>query len=333
MAEMDRPKRTKTHDPALSTRKALVWEEEMPPTLTDLFRERGAVARFLRYWIADPLRDLPGLASYHLLRLFSPTTASALGAIHYSWIRHFYKARNNRIAANLARIRPDLDRDAVTRLNWRNKGRVMAEFSTLHLTATSGRLKIEGEECLFEARAKGPVVVVAMHMGNWELIAAAFRQIKVSAASFYMPPESRTEHRIAREVRESFGMELFAPGVKGIRPALRRLAQPDGVVIIFGDEGFGGRIMAPFFDRPPHLSGNLAIAVRLARHAGARIVPCYVLREGSSRFVCRWLPAIELEPTDNPGGSLPNDVMRLNDVIEPVIRRHLGQWYFLDHEL
>lgn len=330
---MNRPKRTKTHDPALSTRKALVWEEEAPPKLSDILRGRDALRRFFRYWIVDPLRDLPGLVSYHLLRLFSPTTASALGATHYGSIRRFYTARNDRIAANLARIRPDLDHRAVSRVNWRSKGRVMAEFSTLQATAASGRLAIENGQNLLDARAKGPVVVLAMHLGNWELLPAVFRQMEVPAASFYMPPESRTEHRIAREVRESFGLELFAPGVKGVRPAMRRLAQPDGVVMIFGDEGFGGKIMAPFFDRPPHLSGNLAIAVRLARHSGARIVPCYVLREGGSRFVCRWLPAVELEATGDPGASLADDVTRLNGVIEPIIRRHISQWYFLDHEL
>ena len=333
MSEMQRPKRPKAHDPELSTRKALVWEEEPPPKLSDLFRERHGLRRFLRYWVADSLRDLPGLVSFHLLRLFSPTTASALGAIHYGSIRGFYRARNGRIAANLARIRPDLDRNAVERMNWRSKGRVMAEFSTLQATAASGRLTIENGQNLLDAGFQGPVVVLAMHLGNWELMPAVFRQMKVPAASFYMPPESRTEHRIARQVRESFGLELLAPGVKGVRPAMRRLAQPDGVVMIFGDEGFGGRIMAPFFDRPPHLSGNLAVAVRLARHSGARIVPCYVLREGGSRFVCRWLPAIELDATDDPGAALAGDVTRLNGVIEPIIRRHISQWYFLDHEL
>lgn len=330
---MNRPKRTKAHHPELSTRRALVWEEEARPGLVDLLRGRCAVSQYLRYWVIDTLRDLPGLVSFHLLRLFSPTKASILGAAHYGFVRRFYTNRNRRIAANLARIRPDLASDDVTRMHWRNKGRVMAEFSTLQATAASGRLMIENGHHLTDACAKGPVVVLAMHLGNWELLPAVFRTMEVQAASFYMPPASRTEHRIAREVRESFGLELLPPGVKGVRPAMRRLAQRDGVVMIFGDEGFGGRIMAPFFDRPPHLSGNLAIAVRLARHAGARIVPGYILRDRGSRFVCRWLPAVELEVSDDPGASLAGDVVRLNGIIEPIIRRHVGQWYFLDHEL
>ena len=325
--------RTKTDDPALVTRKAFVWDDEKAPPFSDLVKGAEARRRFLRYWLYDTLHDLPKLLSYNLLRLFPARLTSGLGALHYGTIRPFFGARNRCIAENLARIRPDLDPVTVSRQNWRNKGRVMAEYSVLSRIDASDDIMIEGEENLLSAHAEGPVVALALHLGNWELISAVLRRLKITAASFYMPPESRLEHRIACDVRDSLGMILFPPGVKGVRPAMKRLAQRDGVVVIAGDEGFDGRIMAPFFGRPTHLSGNLAIAVRLARHAGARIVPCYVARKGGSQFVCRWLKPIDLPKTENPGLTLVEDVERLNGVIEPIVKRHISQWYFLDHEL
>ena len=325
--------RTKTDDPALVTRKAFVWEDEKAPPFSDFFAGTEARRRFLRYWIHDTLRDLPKRLSYNLLRLLPARLASELGALHYGTIRPFFGARNRRIVENLARIRPDLDPVTIARQNWRGKGRVMAEFSVLSRIDASDGITIEGEENLLSAHAEGPVVVLALHLGNWELLPAVLGRLQIAAASFYMPPESRLEHHIACRVRESFGLALLPPGVKGVRPAMKRLAQRDGVVAIFGDEGIDGRIMAPFFGRTTHLSGNLAVAVRLARHAGARIVPFYVVRKGGSQFVCRWLKPIDLPKTDTPGLRLAEDVERLNSVIEPVVKRHISQWYFLDHEL
>ncbi|MDQ0318522.1 KDO2-lipid IV(A) lauroyltransferase [Pararhizobium capsulatum DSM 1112] len=325
--------RTKSDDPALTTRKAFVWEDEKAPPLADIVKGADARRRFFRYWIHDTLRDLPKLLSYNLLRLLPAGLASELGAFHYGAIRHLFPARNQRIAENLARIRPDLDPASTARLHWRSKGRVMAEFSVLARIDASDSVTLEGEENLREAYAQGPVVVLGLHLGNWELISVAHRRLKIPITTFYMPPESRVEHRIARHVRNRLDLGLFPPGVKGVRPAMKRLMAHDGLVAIFGDEGFDDGIMAPFFGRPTHLSGNLAIAVRLARHAGARIVPFYVVRKGGSRFICRWLKPIDLPETDDPGAALADDVERLNGVIEPIVSRHINQWYFLDHTL
>jgi KDO2-lipid IV(A) lauroyltransferase len=329
---MKQSMRTRTSDTTLATRKAFVWEEEVPPKLGDLFAGREARDRFWRYWVRDTLSDLPKWASYHGLKLLPTEMASWLGALNFDVIRRFYPGRNKRLAANAARIRPDLDPATVARANWRNKGRLMAEFSLIPRLEPAGRIKVEGAENLAAAREAGPVVILAMHLGNWELIGPVLGRLKVPFATFYMPPESRAEHRIACKVRQSFGATLLPPGMRGVRPAMKRLGQRDGVVIVFGDEGFDGRIMAPFFGRPAHLSGNLAITVRLARHAGARIVPVHVTRENGARFTCRWLSPIALEPTDDPGDALAADVARLNAVIEPVVRLHIDQWFFLDHK-
>lgn len=325
--------RTKDARSELTSRKAFVWKEEAPPRLADLLAGGDARRRFLRYWVGDTLRDLPKIVSYYGLKLCPPAVASELGAFHYAMIRRFYPGRNRRLTANAARIRPDLDPQAVARRNWRNKGRLMAEFSVLARLKPGREIAIEGAENLAAARAEGPVILLAMHLGNWELIAPVLRHLAVPFATFYMPPESRFEHRTACRIREDLGAVLLAPGVQGARPALKRLAERDGAVGIFGDEGFDGRIMAPFFGRPPHLSGNLAIAVRLTRHAGARIVPVHVLRDKGARFTCRFLEPITLPPAENPGDTLAADVERLNAVIEPIIARHIEQWYFLDNRL
>ncbi|SIQ18314.1 KDO2-lipid IV(A) lauroyltransferase [Rhizobium sp. RU20A] len=323
--------RTTDRTAGLQTRKAFVWQEETPPRLADLMAGGDRRRDFWRYWVRDTLRDFPKRLSHYGLRPLPARVASALGALHYGILGRYYPGISRRMRDNAARIAPERDPEAVMVANWRNKGRLMAEFSVLPRIAAGNGVTVTGAEHLRAARARGPVVMLALHLGNWELISPVMRGLNVPFATFYMPPESRFEHRTACRIRRNFGAELLPPGLTGVRPALKRLAEPDGVVIIFGDEGFDGRIMAPFFGRPVHLAGNLAIAVRLARHAGASILPVHVIREDSARFECRMLEAITLDHQAGANASLGPEVERLNAVIEPVIRAHLDQWFFLDH--
>ncbi|ODN71124.1 lysophospholipid acyltransferase family protein [Methylobrevis pamukkalensis] len=281
----------------------------------------------------DTLADLPGVLSYNGLKLLPPAAASATGAWFYGLVGRFSPGRSRRVRANVARIRPDLDPDAAVRRYWRNKGRLMSEFSVLRRIPPAGRLQVEGAEHLLDARSKGPVIILGLHLGNWELLLHVVPRLGIPASTFYMPPDSRAQHRIARRVRLSLGTGLIDPGVKGVRPALRLLADDSQAVMIFGDEGFGGRIMAPFFGRPVHLAGNLAIAVRLARHSGATIVPAFVERTDGCRFVCRFLAPVAVTTHGDPADDLPADVARLNRVVEPLIQDRIEQWYFLDHRL
>ena len=91
--------------------------------------------------------------------------------------------------------------------------------------------------------------------------------------------------------------------------------------------------MAPLFDRSPHLNGNLAIAVRLSRLSGARLVTLHARRLPGVQFEIHLGSPITLEPETVPGERLLDDVALLNTAIEPIIRANLDQWYFLDNRL
>jgi KDO2-lipid IV(A) lauroyltransferase len=111
-----------------------------------------------------------------------------------------------------------------------------------------------------------------------------------------------------------------------VRQGLRELKE-GRVVAVFGDEGREGRLMAPFFGRPPHVAGNLAVAARLARATDAVIVVNHVLRLPGNRFRVVFHPPRRLPPGRR---DLLADVVELNGWIEPIIRENLDQWFFLD---
>jgi Kdo2-lipid IVA lauroyltransferase/acyltransferase len=209
-----------------------------------------------------------------------------------------------------------------------NIGRFMAEFAVMDRLIPEGRLNYIGLDAFRRAVDQGPIIALGLHTGNWETFGPAFADAKIPLASFYDPPVNVFERTIAESTRKRFGVKLLTPDSSGTREAIRLLRQ-NRVVMIFPDEARGGRVMGPLFGRAPHLKGNLAIATRLARHSGARFAICHSERRGKGHFNLFFG-----EPFDLPErASRPDhraDVAFLNNHVEPLVRRNLPRWYFLD---
>ncbi|SON55074.1 lipid A biosynthesis lauroyl acyltransferase [Hartmannibacter diazotrophicus] len=330
--------RTKDRDTKLEGRKAWVYEAPQPPPLADLFGDGAKRRAFYNYHVRDNFYNGLDYAVHYGLKLLPSETCSRIGA----WLGRFmaprfHKEAEARARANLKRLKPDWSEaeveDTLMR-NWDNQGRLMLEFSVIHRLMDEGRITIDraSMEPIIAAAKAGPLVLVGLHIGNWEVLAPAILSLGISPYDIYMPQKSRARTHIAETVRAKFGLRTLPPGAKGARPALRYLKAGE-TIIIFCDEGFDYEVMAPFFHREPHLGGNLSVAVRLARHSGARIAVFHAERTEGCRFVARGDHVIDLPATDNPGQRLMEDVIFLNGLIEPIILDHLDQWYFLDNAL
>lgn len=270
-------------------------------------------------------------AAYGLMKRMPVEWASATGSfIVRNNVRFFLKhiaegARRNLRIHNPQISARDLERSVTRFLD--NVGRMMGEFAILHRLQDEGRLSYDsGFERIKAEDGTTPLVAIALHIGNWEAMGAGLKHLGIETATFYEPPESPVQRRIAVETRQRLGFRLLSPNAQGLRDALSVL-RSNGNVIIFGDEARGGRTMAPLFGRPPHEHGNLAIAARLARKTHARLVISYVERLPRCHFRLHMGEPFRLP---DPHGSVIEDVAFLNARIEPVILDHLDSWYFLD---
>ena len=328
---------TKSSKPEAARRKAWIYEEERAPRLGDLFVGGERRRRFYRYWINDNIWNALHLIGHYGLRLLPMDACSAFGArLGLFAIPRFHKKAAKRTRETIAKLCPNLSATEQEQLfieNCKTQGRLMTEFSVVNrLARHRERIDIRDRHYLMEALAKGPVIIVGMHLGNWEIGPSVLRDIGLRPYANYTPPPGRAKAWISERVRTKGGLNFLPPGAQGIRPAVKVLKE-GGVISMFCDEGFQGKIRGPLFGRKPHLEGNLAVAVRLARMTGATIQPWYNLRTDGFRFICQFLPPVELPPEEKPGARLLADVQMLNDVIEPVVRAHLDQWFFLDNSL
>lgn len=324
----------------LAKRKAWAYRRPEVPGLSALLGNSQARKAFYRYWIEDNIWNVLNLIGHFGIKLLPMDACSRLGAIFGPFaVRRFHPVAERRARATIANLRPDLseaEQDALFLENCRNQGRLISEFSALpRLRKHPERMKAHNAEWLdwaADAARQGPVIFVSMHLGNWEIGPLILSRIGLRPYISYTPPHGRAKAWIADRVRRGNGLNFLPPGLEGIRPMVKLLKQ-GGVVSMFCDEGFDGRIRGPLFGRPPNLEGNLALAVRLARMTGAPIYTWYNLRTDDLRFVATGLAPLHLPPEDKPGARLKEDILLLNSMIEPVVLAHLDQWYFLDNEL
>ncbi|TWF56750.1 lysophospholipid acyltransferase family protein [Neorhizobium alkalisoli] len=321
----------------LRKRKAWMFSQSEAPRLSALFESPEGRKKFWRYWVKDNLVNGIDLAVHFGLKLIPMDAASNFGA----WLGpfalpRFHKTAIRRGRATLARLLPEkseAERDAILYRNWQAQGRLMTEFSAINrLRGHMDRIQLHNFERLRDTAKAGPVVVVGMHLGNWEIGPLILSTAGLQPNINYIPPSGRAKAWISRRVRLKAGVAFLPPGHQGTRASVKVL-KDGGMVSMFCDEGVSGKIRGPLFGRAPHQEGNLAVAVRLARMTGAKICPWYNLRGKGFRFDAYFLPPIELPPEDKPGARLAEDILMLNGVIEPVISAHLDQWYFLDNSL
>ena len=318
-------------------RQAWVYTPPEQPPLGDLFSTAERRRKAFRYHITGNLQNLADLALHFGLKALPTDLCSSIGAALGSFvIPRWHKGAVKKAKKNLKRLLPhasEEERDAILKRNWENQGRLMTEFSIIgRLAKPSKRVIWHNVDLIVEAQRKGPVIMVGLHLGNWEILGPKLVELGFKPSANYTPPSGRARAWIADRVRIKLGYRLMPPGKDGIRPAVKIL-RDGGVISLFCDEGFAGKIRGPFLGKPPHLEGNLAIAVRLARMTQATICPGYILRKQGANFEAFALPPIVLPPETVPGERLIDDVVLLNSVIEPVIRAHLDQWYFLDNAL
>ncbi len=314
-------------------RKAWTYEPPKAPPLADFVAGGDRRKAFLRYWLYENIDNAVDLFLYFAFMLLPASVCSDLGG----WLGRllaprFHKGAYARAAANLKMIRPELgdaELDRLLNAYADSQGRQMAEYSVVPRLARR-HVRMIGTERLVERCSKGPVIFIAPHISNWEVLWHCLLDMGLDVTMNYDPPKRRSRHYIVNRLRKGAGLGILKPGRSFVRPALRIL-ENGGNLLMFCDEGFNGYIRAPFFDRPAHLEGNYALIARIARKTNALIYPVYIVRERGTRFVLRAVTPFVLAERSGVDAYVVQDVAQLNAVIEPIVRSYADQWYFVDN--
>jgi KDO2-lipid IV(A) lauroyltransferase len=238
------------------------------------------------------------------------------------------------VRRQIAAAFPDLPRDRVVeiaRAAYDNLGRVAVEATLLSRQGPSAVLEHFAEspewDVVARAHAKGKgVVLMAGHLGNWELSGAYVAARGVPVFPIARGMSNPLSDRFIRRTRERLGMDVMhdQESVRKVPRALR-----DGHTVGFLSDqatvGLASTFVA-FFGRPAKTPRGAAVfALRL----GAPVVMIHAVRrdDGRYEFIAQELPVPDTGDRENDVDTL---IASFSSALEALVRRFPGQ-YFWQH--
>lgn len=242
---------------------------------------------------------------FFLMRWLPAPFASWLGGwLSLRIARPSMKLRDARARANLALLRPDLserDRETILTRRWRNVGRTLAELANVDRLVNAAHVEVENAAG-YQAVLDGPrpLLALSLHIGNWDLLAA---HIKASTdrpgLGVYAPPADDKTAAQLKKARQSYMGEAIT-GEGAARGILKHLtSDPRATLYILLDERRDLQVWFPRFGRKLAPSGNLSVAIRLARKVDARFLPFYLTRTSGPHFRLHWHPPLDPRDMDD----------------------------------
>jgi KDO2-lipid IV(A) lauroyltransferase len=251
-----------------------------------------------------------------------------LGAVVGGLVRY----RRAEVALALRCSLPQLDSRQHQRIlagMYRHLGQSLVEMIRLiHDTpsAVIARVEFEGTENLRRVREQGRgALLLAAHLGNWEVAAAAWASRGQPVALIAKAIKNGTVNALWTATREKFGMRLLSQR-GSYAECLRALRQNEAVACMLdqnmtSDEG----LFVEFFGRPACTTPGLAM---LAARTGVAVVPVQFIRLAGGRHLCRFLPALPPPPNQDPA-SLRAATQEYTAILETMIRDHPEQWIWV----
>lgn len=268
------------------------------------------------------------LALMWLLRLL-PLPALAVIGNGFGILLYAFGGERRRVCLiNLARCLPQLserERVALARRHFQAFARTFLERAILWWgsPARIRRLvRIEGMEH-FEAVRGGPLILLAPHFVGLDMGGARL-SMDFDMVSIYSRQKNEVFNAVLVAGRMRFGRLTLLSRQEGVRPALRAM-QAGRPFYYLPDMDYGQRdtIFVPFFGVN---AATITGVSRLARLAGARVLPCITrMLPGGAGYVVRFLPAWE----DYPGASIDADTRRMNAFIEQQVREMPEQYLWV----
>jgi len=268
------------------------------------------------------------LAAVWLLSLLPLAALAAIGKGFGTLLYALGSERRRVCRINLARCLPELlerEREALARRHFQAFARTFLERA-IPWWGSPARVRqlvrVEGMEHLQAVRG-GPLILLAPHfvgldMG-WMRLA-----LELDMVSIYSRQKNEVFDAVLYAGRRRFGQQTLLSRQEGVRPALRAM-QAGRPFYYLPDMDYGQRdtIFVPFFGVD---AATITGVSRLARLAGARVLPCItrMLPRGEG-YELRFLPAWE----NYPGASIEADTRRMNAFIEEQVRKMPEQYLWL----
>jgi len=213
---------------------------------------------------------------------------------------------------------------------WDNLARLVVEFAHLdefHIGGTDMPVAPKSMERYVRLRSNGrPIIAIAAHLANWEVVALAVKQLGFPSAVLYRPPSIPIVRDTILKLRAPLMGELL-PNTLAAPLHMARLLQSGISVGMLADQHYTKGAEVTFFGR--RCLANPLPAL-LARQTGCPIHGLRAVRlpDGNS-FSGDVTDEIEPARTADGDIDVQGTMQRITDVIEGWVREHPEQWLWV----
>ncbi len=236
---------------------------------------------------------------------------------------HLY--RQERALRNLALAYPELSLKEHTRLAadmWENLGRTFAESFHLKEIVDQGRIRFEPEDQFDALSRKGPFIVCGLHLGNWEIVAAAGKRIGAPITGVYQRLSNPLVDAETQKLRAFLYEGGLLPKTPVTARTLLRRAQEGGYPAFLADLRDDRGPKVPFFGHPARSNSFPAL---LARTTGLPLFAGVAFRLPNVRFVIR-AAEVPVPRTNDRAADAIAATAALQAQFEAFIREAPEQW-------
>ncbi|HSO92854.1 MAG TPA: hypothetical protein VLS53_00100 [Candidatus Dormibacteraeota bacterium] len=260
--------------------------------------------------------------------------AYALGVVISTLAFPLLARQRKALESNLRHVRPDLPGPQVRKLawrNWLNYTKAWIDFfkiPRMDRARLTGLLKPIGVENLDLAMASGKgVIVVAPHMGSWELAAASwaasFGLIGVMAEQI----EPRRLFNHVFRVRSRMGIKVIPLSQTGARDIIRMLKDGRMVVLAMDRDILNTGQLFTFFGQQARFpTGPVEIALK----TGAPILPAFCVRDSNDGYVAVGGKPLFLTKSEDHAGDVRSAMEYILRTFEGYIEMYPDQWHVLE---
>jgi KDO2-lipid IV(A) lauroyltransferase len=196
----------------------------------------------------------------------------------------------------------------------------------LHPGNVNRYVTFESEEHLHDALKKGNgVLVLAGHLGNWEMMATAVAMRFGNGAVVARPMDFEPLEKLLMDLRSRYSTEII-PKQRSMRKLLRCLKDNKiiGVLLDQNVDWYEG-VFVNFFGRPACTNKGLAL---VALKTGAPVVPIFSAKAKDGRYRIMIGKEVDLIRTGDRLKDVEENTALFTSIIERHIREHPEQYFW-----
>ncbi|MGH7845287.1 MAG: lysophospholipid acyltransferase family protein, partial [Candidatus Binatia bacterium] len=187
---------------------------------------------------------------------------------------------------------------------------------------------IQGRENLEAALAKGKgIIALGAHIGNFVLVGTRLGLEGLLFHTLFRLPPDRTIKAILDSLQKPLHQQII-PLMPKRKAAVRILEvlNRNEIVFILADNLRTGKVHTRLFGQRVHTSrGPTSLALR----SGAAVVPMYMIRDYQGTLQLVIEPEIPMVRSANLAQDIPENMHRIAQYLEGLIRRYPDQWNWL----